>query len=752
MICFSHLFCFYPKTKIISEGTTCLNEKLVYSFVNLCFTFCFSTDEVQREVQCLLCKRSFTTKILLTDHYENFHNVEALAATAALLEGPDRDQKTHVDHSYSRAENGDQGESNVDSHDEEEGPCKEGGSVEKKTEIGEGEEETEIDEGKEEKVHIVGGAEKAVIVGGEKKTEKVEAGEGIFSDATIGIEAVIKRTSDEQDQDAEGSIKVVVEIRNKKVMDAEEVACSAEIGVMDSIDKEKNEGELEESGSQSPCGDDGLSNSTRSRGHREESEEEMDVEEESDGQNREVTEDTLEERLSPFEELQGGSTALDSIHSDHLDENDDSNTFMEQIHLETGDDFEGSFSDVDDHEEETPHSEEDIAEMMPEYEEGDFRFISGLRHRQIHIANSNLVTDIGMQVFICLHCDFLDSESGLVNHMQRTHKEVLELESAMLEFSREVPADRVFPENVTGEEVMMLSEYHRRNLEQKHGSGGSRKRTARTDGVREKRHLGCISNGETLEKKKRYVENRVPCLCPECGKVLCRKSALRTHILGVHSRSRNHLCEVCGKAFRASYHLSQHRKSHRTKTFSCDLCDFTSDVRMDIFDHQQLHPNKFILCHVCGTVLKSKTALKRHMMVHSETRPFACTVEGCTWRFTSEALCKGHIESHNSPGEFICLECKRRFRKRHHIRRHLKMVHGKISNSDADKFVAVDAKIVPSAEQFGQIPVTQLSKQHIVITTDEHGTPIFCDQNEELVFDSKTSSLLQVTVKHSDGI
>nr|XP_054752932.1 uncharacterized protein LOC129258727 [Lytechinus pictus] len=697
-----------------------------------------SQHEIQEEVQCLLCRQSFKGNVHLVDHYSNFHNIEEPRETSALLDSSDRDQKMHVDHSYSRAENGDRRETDVE---EKEGLTRDGGASEMKTEKGEAIEEMEM--GEVETEHTVGGTETPDMAEG-------DAGNALKG-GVFGSEAEIKRTCEEWDKE---DCTDVFRIKSEKMADAKDLSVRPDVGDLDMSDKENNDVDLEDSGSGSSCMDTGLLDNAASKPHTDvvEAKTEVDGEEEYDVQNTEVSEDCLQGRLSPFSKLQGDTT-LDSIHSDHLEENDDSNTFMEQIHLETGDKFEGNLSDGDDdHEEEAPLSDGEALEVMPEYEEGDFRFISGLRHRQIHIANSNMVTDIGMQVFICLHCDFLDSEAGLVNHMKKIHEKILAMEYTMLQFSREVPVDRVFPENVTGEEVMMLSEYHKRNLQQKHLSGGSRKRSFRSDVVEGKRRHACIKKGGTVEKKKRYVENRVPSLCPECGKILCRKSALRTHILGVHSRSRNHLCEVCGKAFRASYHLSQHRKSHRTKTFSCDLCDFTSDVRMDIFDHQQLHPNNFILCHVCGTVLKSKTALKRHMMVHSDARPFACTVEGCTWRFTSEALCKGHIEAHNSPGEFICLECKRRFRKRHHVRRHLKTVHGKESNVEADKFIAVDAKEMPSAEQFDQIPVTQLSKQHIVITTDEHGTPIFCDQNEELVFDSKTSSLLQVTVKHSDEI
>ncbi|XP_072178579.1 uncharacterized protein [Diadema setosum] len=389
--------------------------------------------------------------------------------------------------------------------------------------------------------------------------------------------------------------------------------------------------------------------------------------------------------------------------------------------------------------EQSTDDEHDDDDMQVEFEKDDFRFISGLRHKQIHIAHSNLVTDIGLHVFICLHCDFVDNETGLVNHMKSTHMDILEGERQVTDYDRMVPSCKILPDDVTGEEVLRLSEYHQRNLDQKREAACKRKKP-------EQRKY----EGKKLEIKKRYVEDRTPCLCPKCGKILCRKSSLRTHILGVHGRSRNHLCEVCGKAFRAAHQLSQHRKTHRSKLFSCELCDFTSDMRTAIFEHQQLHPSKFGLCHVCGTVLKTKTALKRHMKVHSESRPFACTFKGCTWRFNSEALLKGHFQAHSSLGKFICLECQRRFRKRHHVRRHLKNIHGKASNAEADKSVAVDTKVVVPQVQLDQIPVTQLSKRHILITTDKSGTPIFCDPSEEIVFDSKSSSKLNLIEQNPD--
>ncbi|XP_033119619.1 zinc finger protein 91-like [Anneissia japonica] len=260
------------------------------------------------------------------------------------------------------------------------------------------------------------------------------------------------------------------------------------------------------------------------------------------------------------------------------------------------------------------------------------------------------------QAFCCIHCNHKSyTVAVLSKHMFEKHGTLMDNETTK--------KNDLHDKNSKAGEVVWLSEYIKRNAERQ----------------------------ETPPPKPRTPPRRTPCKerlgefqCTTCGKTFKRARSLRTH-MEIHRTERNFLCDECGKAFKSQTRLNAHRKVHRKKIFICAhaQCNFRSNVNSLIHQHRQMHPAGCVLCEICGFAYTDKSTLAKHMQVHSQDRPFACTFKSCTWRFKTEAMCKAHIRSHSSSGKFKCQSCGYVFRHKHHLHRHETNMHGtKLSTAE----------------------------------------------------------------------
>jgi hypothetical protein len=79
-------------------------------------------------------------------------------------------------------------------------------------------------------------------------------------------------------------------------------------------------------------------------------------------------------------------------------------------------------------------------------------------------------------------------------------------------------------------------------------------------------------------------------------------------------------------------------------------------------------------CQVCGKTLQgSRSALERHMRVHTGEQPFACAT--CLRRFTQKVALKGHQLLHTGEVPFACGTCQKAFRYTCNLRRHESKMH-----------------------------------------------------------------------------
>lgn len=228
-------------------------------------------------------------------------------------------------------------------------------------------------------------------------------------------------------------------------------------------------------------------------------------------------------------------------------------------------------------------------------------------------------------------------------------------------------------------------------------------------------------DGVTKTKRKNaeryeYSEDKGPCTCNICGKVISNKYGLREHQAVVHFKNGKFQCEICGKRVtnkRAlNLHMTSHSNersfvceqcgsSHKTKgnlnyhvktmhemikNFRCDICFKTFKVQADLKEHCfTMHANTGIItcivckkklttalsiythsvmhsgareyeCDICGYAFKTFTGLKEHKITHLETKPIR-NCPYCERKFFSRSQYNAHVMRHTADGSLITFKC-----------------------------------------------------------------------------------------------
>ncbi|KAK7497736.1 hypothetical protein BaRGS_00011131 [Batillaria attramentaria] len=245
--------------------------------------------------------------------------------------------------------------------------------------------------------------------------------------------------------------------------------------------------------------------------------------------------------------------------------------------------------------------------------------------------------------FKCFHCEYHTTwRNCLVRHMREKHPNMLAIHQCISIQN---------PETADQQQVMKMSEYTSLHAHQRKLTKNKRIRTV----------------------ESQDLPGTFPCKL--CKKTFGRLRYLRQH-MHTHRADKKHLCDECGKAFKAKSYLAVHRQTHKEKSYSCSQCDFTSSISSLIHAHRQLHSEGCVLCDICGSAYGDRTTLKKHKVVHDPSRPYPCTYQGCTWRFSNEVMCRAHFRAHTTPGRFVCSVCGYVFRHKHHLQRHLTKIHG----------------------------------------------------------------------------
>jgi len=108
-------------------------------------------------------------------------------------------------------------------------------------------------------------------------------------------------------------------------------------------------------------------------------------------------------------------------------------------------------------------------------------------------------------------------------------------------------------------------------------------------------------------------------------------------------------CETCKERFVTDKNLQKHVQNNLCKGikyYKCGKCDLTFDSRFDLNEHEEVHASlaRNIQCHLCGAKFKAQKYLRKHLLSHTNIKPFSCDV--CGKGFKSEYYVKHHRMNH----------------------------------------------------------------------------------------------------------
>ncbi|KAB0395196.1 hypothetical protein E2I00_018529 [Balaenoptera physalus] len=141
---------------------------------------------------------------------------------------------------------------------------------------------------------------------------------------------------------------------------------------------------------------------------------------------------------------------------------------------------------------------------------------------------------------------------------------------------------------------------------------------------------------ETCRGDARFV-----CKADSCGKRLKSRDALRRHQENIHAGDpkKKLICSVCNKKCSSASSLQEHRKIH--EIFDCQECmkKFISanQLKRHMITHSEKRPYN---CEICNKSFKRLDQVGAHKVIHSEDKPYKCKL--CGKGFAHRNVYKNH--------------------------------------------------------------------------------------------------------------
>ena len=179
---------------------------------------------------------------------------------------------------------------------------------------------------------------------------------------------------------------------------------------------------------------------------------------------------------------------------------------------------------------------------------------------------------------------------------------------------------------------------------------------------------------------KIHDANKETFTCDKCGIKYTSKSSLELHIGRDHATSKPSIpCPHCSKMFYTQSHLSQHNSQcHGIKKFLCTLCDYQAVNKSRFNKHMLSHSDERPYpCSMCSLKFKSKVDLKKHeLKVHlqPEVRNHKCNY--CGKGFKHHSNLREHIKLHTGDWAATCKICDKNFAQLCNYRLHMRKNHG----------------------------------------------------------------------------
>ena len=123
-----------------------------------------------------------------------------------------------------------------------------------------------------------------------------------------------------------------------------------------------------------------------------------------------------------------------------------------------------------------------------------------------------------------------------------------------------------------------------------------------------------------------------------------------------------YLCSLCNKSFTENEHLTRHMlyKHNRQKLHPWAICGTEFNLEADLTKHMLIHSeDRPFICGICGKSFVRKDSLTKHMAIHIGNKPHRC--EYCCKSFTEKCNLVLHNVIHTGEKPHRCLTCGKSF-------------------------------------------------------------------------------------------
>ena len=151
-------------------------------------------------------------------------------------------------------------------------------------------------------------------------------------------------------------------------------------------------------------------------------------------------------------------------------------------------------------------------------------------------------------------------------------------------------------------------------------------------------------------------------------------------------------CDICGIFFKHKHALKKHLMEHSNiRPFKCKVCNKGYVDKNQFAAHLKTHEEKKYVCEFCSKAFVVDSVLKAHLRIHTGEKPYHCPV--CSKRFGQKSYIKIHMRLHNEGEQFRCVFCGSSYISQSMLNTHLK------NHTDGPFICSICNKELSSPEQ-----------------------------------------------------